>query len=381
MDLMDYRRKIIMSSPHLSHAEGAVASFSDGTDLPLNSLLVDIDPVQSGSGDPSPTNIRPISGWNGVKVTRCGKNLSPINENNESPRTYWGTNWTELIAVLNTLPVGVYTISNKFTVSTLPNNGQVAHGRIYITAMVNGTQRGLTSYSVTNDTSPTVGKVYQESGTFTITEEIRGNINHAYLYCDSTDHSASSTDKGTYTLTDVQIELGSTATPYEPYQGQPITVQLGQTVYGGTLNVLTGVLTVDRLGVPMESLTWYRSTSYANPLFYATVTGKASDYRKACCSMFRNIGSATIIAAQGFSSQSADGNFASSNGNAQIFVRLDSATTVQAFVTAVTGQTIVYPLANSTTIQLTPHQIRSLYGNNTIFADTGNTSLEYWAHP
>lgn len=75
MDLMDYRRKIIANSPHLSSAEGAIVSFSDGADLPLKSLLVDIDPVQSGSGDPSPTNIRPISGWSAVNVAVVGKNL------------------------------------------------------------------------------------------------------------------------------------------------------------------------------------------------------------------------------------------------------------------------------------------------------------------
>lgn len=320
MDLMDYRRKIIANSPHLKSASGAVATFSDGEDLPLKSLNVNIEPVQSGTGDPSPTNVRPISGWNGVKVTRAGKNLSPINANNVSPRNYWGTNWTELIAVLNTLPVGVYTISNKFTVVTLPNSGQVAHGRIYITAMVNGTQRTLTSYSVTNDTSPTVGKAYQESGTFTITEEIRGNINHAYLYCDSTDHSGStSTGKGTYSLTDVQIELGSTATPYEPYNGVNVSIDLGQTVYGGTLNVLTGVLT-------------------AYP-YYASYNGETLTGRWV------------------------------SDRNKYV-----------AGTTPTIGAQVVDMSGTGTEIQLTPHQIRSLYGNNTIFADTGNVALEYWAH-
>jgi ribosomal protein L11 len=31
--------------------------------------------VQAGSGDPSPTNVRPITGWTGAKVMRCGKNF------------------------------------------------------------------------------------------------------------------------------------------------------------------------------------------------------------------------------------------------------------------------------------------------------------------
>ena len=51
---------------------GTVSTIDDGTDLPMPSLKVDIEPVQSGSGDPSPDNIRPISGWTAANV-----NVSP----------------------------------------------------------------------------------------------------------------------------------------------------------------------------------------------------------------------------------------------------------------------------------------------------------------
>lgn len=47
-------------------------------DMPLKGLTVNIEPVQSGSGDPSPTNVRPISGWMGCNVTRAGKNQFSI---------------------------------------------------------------------------------------------------------------------------------------------------------------------------------------------------------------------------------------------------------------------------------------------------------------
>lgn len=50
-------------------ASGSIASFSDGgDDLPMKSLKVNIVPKQSGSGDPSPSNVRPISGWDAVAV-------------------------------------------------------------------------------------------------------------------------------------------------------------------------------------------------------------------------------------------------------------------------------------------------------------------------
>ena len=51
-------------------ASGAVASFPDGADdAPVESLTVSIELEQEGSGDPSPDNVRPISGWTAAEVT------------------------------------------------------------------------------------------------------------------------------------------------------------------------------------------------------------------------------------------------------------------------------------------------------------------------
>lgn len=58
-------------------ASGAVASFPDGADdVPMESLIVSIEPVQEGSGDPSPDNVRPISGWSAAEVTVNGKTIT-----------------------------------------------------------------------------------------------------------------------------------------------------------------------------------------------------------------------------------------------------------------------------------------------------------------
>lgn len=54
-------------------ASGNIAHFTDGVDgQPLESFLVDIQPRQAGSGDPSASNIRAISGWNGTGLYRGG---------------------------------------------------------------------------------------------------------------------------------------------------------------------------------------------------------------------------------------------------------------------------------------------------------------------
>jgi hypothetical protein len=58
-----------------------IASFNDGSDLSMPKLEVGIEPVQEGSGDPSPTNIRPISGWDEVNVTVADDTTDPTTEN------------------------------------------------------------------------------------------------------------------------------------------------------------------------------------------------------------------------------------------------------------------------------------------------------------
>ena len=41
---------------------------ASAADMPLKQVLVDIEPVQAGSGEPSPDNVRPISGWTGANI-------------------------------------------------------------------------------------------------------------------------------------------------------------------------------------------------------------------------------------------------------------------------------------------------------------------------
>lgn len=59
--------------------ESTVATCDDAAGgLPLKTLTANIVPTQSGSGDPSPDNVRPISGYTGVTVTRTGINRFPF---------------------------------------------------------------------------------------------------------------------------------------------------------------------------------------------------------------------------------------------------------------------------------------------------------------
>lgn len=69
-DDADGFKKVVVDIPYtdVHVASGPIATF-EGEDLPLKSLTASIVPVQAGSGDPSPTNVRPISGWTEEVIT------------------------------------------------------------------------------------------------------------------------------------------------------------------------------------------------------------------------------------------------------------------------------------------------------------------------
>lgn len=67
-------------------ARGSIAEFDDGSNKPMSKCKIDINAVQSGSGDPSPTNVRPISGFNGGNV-----NVSPTT--NAQDGTTYSVSW------------------------------------------------------------------------------------------------------------------------------------------------------------------------------------------------------------------------------------------------------------------------------------------------
>lgn len=376
MDLMDYRRKIIANSPHLSHAEGAVANFADGTDLPLKSLLANIEPVQSGSGDPSPDNVRPISGWSAVNVVDTGKNLwNPVSS---YPATGNGVTYSRnadgsihvqgtASGQSNNYPIasnglsvdaGTYTISIHSTDSN-----------IHFICGGGGGTAGLAYTDMTNNAS----KTFTTSGGTTGHNIIRvnsGAIVNGDIY--------------------IQLEKGSTATPWESYNGQSVTINLGQTVYGGTLDVLTGVLAVDRQFFELDGnsnvtkgSSGSASASEAFP-YWATIyipcnnaTTNYSEWRfsHGKCQSSAYSGIFRIFKTNNTTIQATVGT------DALLSTTADAKTWLQTQKDNGTPLQIVAELTTPLTYQLSPQTVRTLVGQNNIFADTGNVALDYWAHP
>ena len=169
---------------------------------------------------------------------------------------------------------------------------------------------------------------------------------------------------------DYQLELGSTATDYEPYAGQTYNVPLGQTVYGGTLNVTTGVLTINRAITTIGALNWAYYTSDSTFRSSSLVDSILTNSAYIDCEAFKQ-----VAASAGATSDMCI--WVTSGGGLRI--KNSNYTDSSAFKTAFTDTQFTYELATPITVQLTATQVSTLLGENNVWSDAGTVSVVYRA--
>ena len=202
------------------------------------------EPMQEGSGDPSPENIRPIKGRDSVKVERCGENLSTTAG---LDGVGWATTYEDLLNVLNKLPAGTYVLDftftleeffDRYTSDTAESNAFRINSRFD-----DGTPCIVTDGEMITKAEklPSVRKITK---TFVITPQNKGRVATAYLYACGRDEAIDGAPNGSLgegKISNVTITLGNTApTTYTPYNGSTNTLTLPETVYGGEVDAVSG---------------------------------------------------------------------------------------------------------------------------------------------
>lgn len=358
MGVMDLRRRIMLNEPHIvTTTPAGIANFSTDLISPLKSCKVEFSPVQSGSGDPSPDNVRPISGWTGCNVYRAGKNLFNkttaitgkfVRAGNTSAAKPLGSEDSNVLwncsDYIKVMPNARYT-------TTVPHYeaaggaGIVFYADQTVESAISGVHTAAQGSTVYSFTTPSTCRYLRFSWS-----NFDGN--------------------------DCQLEPGSTATTYEPYTGSTIpidwTTEAG-TVYGGYVDLVTGKLVAEWGIVDISELArWTYSERYGG-YFSGLLSGRKYG-NNIICSCFQT-SSVTYVA--GMPDFSILGN-ATSNA---VFVRDPTYTDATEFVAARTGQKLAYQLATPITYQLTPTQLKSLRGVNNIWSDAnGDTTVKYWTH-
>lgn len=459
MGVIEARRRILLSAPHVEATTPAgVANFTTDLIAPLKSCKMGFEPVQAGSGDPSPSNIRPISGWSGLTVYKAGANLfneqweqGNIQTGQDSPSTtalrtgyievlpsttYYGyttrtsnvfvfeydKNGTYLDKVNNLYVSKTFTTSantrkirivdrnsgtesvntginypatvttySPYTGTTIPvtfpaagkNKCPTANGSGMLEwPLVTSTYRGITisgltpgadvtlSFNVTQSTESGSNKrFYLEGESFgfadtgtagskSITE--KASASGSVILS----HNKNGIDAVYEYITDIQLELGSTATSYEPYRNA---------YYGGYVDLVRGVVVAEYLEYTAKVSDGVK-TEYEgiNQYDFKNICGAQivnNNTQKCSIAKYAYVGS-TNLSDHFYVYYSND---TSIKGRLMLFL-LTPADETQEF-------TVVFPLTTPITYPLTPQVIKSLRGVNNIWSDAnGDVSVEYWKH-
>ena len=176
-------------------------------------------------------------------------------------------------------------------------------------------------------------------------------------------------------ISNVQIEIGSTATAYEAYEAPTTyTANLGRTVYGADVDLVSGQGTETHGYIDLGSFNWVKVTSGQTP-YFSTTTALSPSYKWA--SQNNNVLCNNYSYASIGSTGSAEGFFVTDGS----FVRIRDANyesmTAEQFKTAITGTVLVYETATGTSFTFDGQGIPSLLGVNNFWADEGDSAVTY----
>ena len=202
------------------------------------SAVVSLEPKQAGSGDPSLENVRAISGYDSLAVNVRGKNLwtsdisYPIAQNkinyDEDTETYTlfpgASAWSNSIFSLPThIPPGT-----KITCSVFFESGRIT-GSIAVGGYHYNPRnwQGTVEFPQNQDLS---GKTV--SHTMVTTDTVTDFWVFLHVECEVLEE----------TKFKVMYVIGENSGNWEPYQpGTTATLTLPETIYGGTVDAVTGV--------------------------------------------------------------------------------------------------------------------------------------------
>jgi len=346
-----------------------IISVTDALAKPAIDLQCKITAIQEGSGDPSPQNIRPISGWTGANLFGCGKNLIKISADNEArkngnPHLIYGENNSCTIDVNN---VGSYYVCWELT-DRVPESWR--NTRLTISEAITGT---FCRFVWCDDWSGSLED--HTSSTININDSILGK-KLGLRFFNNTGRPQ--------TISKTQIEVGSTATDYTPYitpSVYPVTWQTeAGTIFGGEVDFVRGkVKVVNPIYQFTGEETIYYSEYLGNGRFSAIVLTDAksgtnvpiacSHYKPSTAPVYANNANNNICAYENL-----------------VFWRDDSIANETDMKTYLAQQyangtpvSVVFTLATPIEYNITQTDIPLLLGNNTLWCNTGDTALTYMA--
>lgn len=304
------------------------------------------------------SNECPISGWTGLSGERCGKNLIDHTQNESGGIDASGNevSGTTFRRSSNYIPIKPNT-----SFALWANNNWTV--RLYF-------------YDANKNFIPP----RKEGGTGG--EAIATSPSNAYFARWSVYNAGSAFTNDDIINSQLQLEVGSSATAYEPYI-TPTTITVSWqteagTVYGSNVDVVTGLLTADRAKLVLDENIPSGSNGFRN--ISVLTNGVRAEYYP-----YRAVGRAnSVVLSDKFRYGSvSDGTpfiVGTSETNQRLYLTLpleyDTEEKIRAWFASNPSE-FVYYLATPQTYQLTPQQVLTLVGQNNVFVDTGDVSVTY----
>ena len=349
-----------MSAPHLTSASGQLATFNTDLSVPLKEMKVHFYPVQA-SGTPSPDNVLPISGWDGIEVSiaRFYRKWEDTGNNSEWNVGYFSFNGT---------------ITNM-------------EGYMYTPDYIDVSNVDSLEFDFTKSTT--------DSPWYRLIEydENKNKVNHPSAYANHRTYIP--TDNAKYIR--ISCNTSSVVTLCSP-NPTTLPITFPQTIYGGYVDLVKGEVVETHeqcyLTSSVESLNAQYITN--TNIFFRCQTKSAFEYDDTYSVVDLLCETLTPVKVSIHTSVNAHVNcinrrFNASNKVAAVMskatfgiVEGDTLEEMKDKIDAYLAENpicISYKLATPNVYPLTPQTIKALKGINNIFSDAnGNVDVTYWKH-
>lgn len=337
----------------INTASGAIATFTDGANgMPVKKLVVQIEPVQAGTGEQSPTNIRAISGH-----TKCDI-IGPKNQFSENV-----ADWKTGYYLGNT---GAESSSNNWKYSqfyfpVLPNT-------TYAVSLIKNSVANVgISVAIYNSS-----KVFLRRDVFVLNTTATGPLSGSFTTQQNDAYIRINVPNAN--TENIQIEVSSTPTAYVN-QTVEVDWQSSEagTVYGGTLTVdkdSNVKLVSDKDKINLSDLTWQIATGSQGRSYYlsSAITGAKvptdnTEVVDLTCECFKTESAYNVYTGS-------NGIGLASNNRFRVY---DGTSDLTTFQTLINGKAVVYPVVNPTETVLPAVEMPILSGKSGyVWASTGD---------
>ena len=318
-------------------------------------LEIKIEPAQAGSGDPAPDNVRAISGFTGVDITRTGKQYEKTILNG-----YIDTSGGYKTSTAGSKSVCTYVYAGSIAIKK--DTSSVFRIGLYASRPT-GNMDCISFVNVdATETSYTINV-----------------LSDCYLVVFAVNSSSASD------VANSDAIIGSIVIAEKEIRTYSITWPSAGTVYGGTLTINedgSGTLVVDRVMFAFdgsEDESWYRTTGTYNYFAIDLINAIYKNYNEK--DAISNIFTQQVI------NNTSDniGACVVSHQTLRVRYEADNTLTTSDLKTwlAENNLSVVIPLQNANAISytLSPQQITSLLGTNVIWNSVGAFAVSYYLDP